>query len=654
MIRPMKRVYLLYTRESQDALVSRLQKLGLLHLEATRLDGASAPTAQADGDRAGDRKLVENLLIKARGVSDLLGEVHPELAPAGDVPRTTRLEDLHQQLKASLDPLEGRLKGLVAERRELRDRAAGGERIADVVRVSEALLRSLPTDGRTLVAVILASDRKAALPEIQDALERNLGPRFTAASQALSPDRTELIVSVEPDYAQAVGGYLEAKGARPVTLPPHVPQDLVEGIAQLKAEAVAIPKRLGEIDAELGTLAREQGGRSLLLSNALENRLAQLEAAGEFGYTDYTLLITGWIPAESFSQFEATLRAEFPGVVIREEKTSGHDRDMPISFHESRWAKPYQIFLQAFGTPTPGTVDPIPFISLFFPIFFGLIVGDVGYGLIIFAVAVWGLLGLPGVKSPGLKKMAVSEVGRSALTIMLQSSVFAILLGAVFGEFFGLGPEQLGLHRVGRWPFSRVDNTIQFLLITIVLGAIQVTLGFVFGMITALRHGDRRHFAAKVGLFLSLIAFTLILGRLMNILPSSALLPGIVILLAAIPLLIYGGGMMVILESLSPFVHVISYARIMGFGVASVILAELINSLAGGISTVGGRVVGLILGIIVVVAFQAFNLVLDVYEGTIQSLRLHWVEFFQKFVLENLGGKPYRPFKEKKIAASER
>jgi len=129
--------------------------------------------------------------------------------------------------------------------------------------------------------------------------------------------------------------------------------------------------------------------------------------------------------------------------------------------------------------------------------------------------------------------------------------------------------------------------------------------------------------------------------------PAAFLLPGIVLFVLALPLLVYGGGVMVILESLSPFVHVISYARLMGFGVASVVLAELINSLAAGLSATRPLVLGVVLAAVVVVALQLVNFALGIFEGTIQSVRLHWVEFFEKFILDQLGGKPYRPFKEK-------
>ena len=345
MIRAMKRVYLLYTQDNQDAVVSRLQKLGLLHLEETPLDETLSSGGRSARNLAEDRKRVENLLIKAHGTRDLLAEVDGvPLRPSKEA-YPTRLEDAFQSLRTLLDPLEGRLKALVGERRELHDRLAAGERLAEPIRVSEELLKTLPRGGYTFVPAILAPDQRAALPEILRVLAQEGGYRFAVAHQNLSAERIELIVAARPEYASAVTEYLEAKGIRPLALPSHVPQEFVDGVAHLKADAIAIPRRLREIDEELRALAHEHAGGIATLTNALENRLAQLEAATGFGYTDYTLLVTGWIPQDEFARFQAVLGKEFPGIIVREETGRYPYEEVPVAFQESRWARPYQLFL---------------------------------------------------------------------------------------------------------------------------------------------------------------------------------------------------------------------------------------------------------------------------------------------------------------------
>jgi V/A-type H+-transporting ATPase subunit I len=455
-----------------------------------------------------------------------------------------------------------------------------------------------------------------------------------------------LVLAVDPDYAESVQGYLEAKGIRPLALPPHVEGHFIQGIAQLKAEASTIPQRLHQIDEELKSLAQEDAGRILVLTNALENRLAQLEAAMRFGYTDYTLLISGWVPQDELPSFQTALSKEFPDIIVQKDPGKFSSEEIPVALKERSWARPYRLFLQAFGTPKHGSIDPVPYISIFFPIFFGVIVGDVGYGLILLALALWGLRGFPGLKGTRFQQLARSESGQLALQLILHASAFTILFGLFFGELFGL-------EEWAPWPhYSRLHNPVPLMLFAIGIGAIQVVLGFLFGMVTAWRRRDPKHLAVKIGLFSAMLAISLLMGSLIGLVPEPLRMPWlfIALIVVALPLLVYGGGFVAIMEgvvALTPFVHVLSYLRLMGFAVAGVVLASLANMLVSGVSTLGGLILGLILGAIIALCMHTFVLVLHVFEGAVQSARLHWVEFFEKFMLEELGGKPYQPFKEK-------
>jgi V/A-type H+-transporting ATPase subunit I len=651
MIRAMKRVYLLYTQDRQDQLLQRLQQLGVLHIEESKLTDHSETATT--GHLAEQRRRIENLLIKARGTLDLFSEVDPKLLHVKRAQITQRKpQELSQAFRQQLESLEGRLKSLVSERRELRDRQAAGERFRELLQASEGLLKALPTDDAEIIAMIGVVKGPALRSEIESTLKAQIPGKFKLATQELTEDRVEFLVSVQSEYAPAVREYLEAKHLRPVALPPHIEDGFAEGIAQLRVEQTSIPKRLHEIERELRDLAKQHATRMVTLTTALENRLAQLDAATHFGYTRYTLVISGWVPTDEFGSFQATLRREFPGIILQQDPVKYTHEDIPVALQQRSWAKPYQLFLNAFGTPKHGTVDPVPYISVFFPIFFGLILGDIGYGLIILTLALWGRAGFPGVKLAILKRLPGTEGGRAALRILRDGGVSAVLFGLIFGEFFGLEFEQLGIHGWGPWPFSRLHHAIDLLIFTVALGAVQVLMGFAFGIVMALRHRDMKHLMVKIGLVIALFAISLIVGSLMKIVPEG-MTPGVILFVIALPFLMYGGGAVVIIEALSPFIHVLSYARLMGFAVAGVVLATLINSLVGGLGAMGNVVLGVILGAIVALVLHTFNFVLHVFEGTIQSARLQWVEFFQKFILEHLGGKPYRPFREKALSIEE-
>lgn len=665
MIRDMARVYIVYTREQQDELVARLQKLGALHIERTPLEPPTVDTdretegAQENASEAGQapgRQEVENLLVKARGVLDLFHEVDPELLEVSpqqweDFP--TRLEDLSRAFREELDPLEGRLTSLVSQRRELRDRRETIGRFREVMEASEGLLERLPREEGTLLPRIGEDRGSETMAEIEATLGEQIPGRYRLAWRELSEDRVLVLVRVDPEYEEAVDEYLDAKGLRHLALPTQVSHlDFEAGVRSLRSQQGSIPERLEGLEEELRRMGEEHAARMVALVWALENRLAQLGASERFGYTAYAFLVSGWVPQDELEGFRSALAREFPGIIINEDPAEVSHEEIPVSYQERAWARPYQLFLSVFQTPKHGSIDPIPYISVFFPILFAIVVGDFGYGLVILALALWGLRGFPGVGFRLLQRLSEADMGRSALTVMKHGGAFSILMGLVFGEFFGLELEQLGIPGWGPWPYSRLHNPVGLLVFTVGVGAVQVVMGLVFGMMTALRLGNRKHLAAKAGLLSSLIAFSLLIGYLMGIAPPGALLPGIAFLALALPLMAYGGGATVMLEALTPFIHVLSYARIMGFAVAAVALAVLINSFVSWLGTIGNLVVGAIMGGIVALVLHTLNLLLHIFEGTIQSARLQWVEFFEKFLLEEFGGTPYRPFQEVDVAAA--
>lgn len=659
MMRDMVRLYILYSREEQDRLVARLQQLGVLHLEHTELEGSDE--RGRDGEKCGKepeaRRQVESALVKAHGVLELFREVDPSLLEV----RREHLKEVNQDpeelaraVRDELGSLEDRLRSLVVERRELRDRLTAIRFIREILQASQELLSELPADDQTLLAMVGEDRGGTALDEIRSTLEEQIPGRYALAARELSEDRVEVLASVDPEYEEAVGEYFEAKGFRHVSLPSYVQDlDFSEAVGRLQADSRSIPERLDELEGELRQLGGRHAGRMVSLTWALENRMAQLEAAERFGYTGYALLISGWLPADELAGFKEGLAREFPGIVVNEDPSEADHEEIPVAYQEPPWSRPYKLFLDLFGTPKHGSVDPVPYISVFFPIFFALIVGDVGYGLVILALAGWGLRGFAGLRVPILNRLHRVEAGEGALRVTLHSGAFTVAFGLIFGEVFGIEVgHAFGWHLGDWWPLPRVHEhegsyrpAGWLLPLTLAFGGVQVIMGLGFGIAQALRHGHRRHAAEKLGLLLALIGFTLAIGDLSGRVPplEGWALPGALIVAAGIPLMAMGG-VTVLLEMLTPFIHMLSYARLMGFAVAAVMLAIVFNRLIDSLA--GSFALGIVVAAVAAVVLHTFNLVLHIFEGAIQSARLHWVEFFEKFILEELGGVPYRPFRE--------
>lgn len=612
----MSRLYLICTRARQQALLARLQQLGLLHIEALPTEDRSSD-ALATLDYAKECQQLEQLLLKTKGLCELLLEVFPSLWESAQ--HMARIE-IAPTVQAEIESLEERVRRLVIERRQLQERSAAAQRLRDLVAATEDLLKALPERENWELLVGLGKTGELHPQEIQKTLQEFIPGRFALAHRVLPEERVELMVRVAREYGAAVRQYLEAKGLRPLALPAHIPPalPLSEALAQLKSEINEGPRRLRELEEELRRLGRAQGARIFSVRAALENRLAQLEAAARFGYTHYALLISGWIPQDEYARFEQILLREFPGIVVREDRTPAPSEEIPVALKNNSWSRPYELFLSLMGVPKYGTIDPVPLVSFFFPLFFGIIVGDMGYGAVMLLLAQW-------LK----RKFAGSEMAPQIAQIVTHCAISAIFFGAIFAELFGF---------VLKYPhFPRDKETGMLLLFCVALGATQIILGFVLGAINALREKHGQHALAKLGAIGALLSLGLIVGVLVGQLPEALRVPSFALLAGAVLLLVLSEGFMGVLHLAGYVGNIISYARLMGFGLVGLKIAELINK-------AGDALQNIFLAILIGIVAHSANLALAIFESTIQSARLHYVEFFQKFLV--LGGRKYEPFRE--------
>jgi len=210
--------------------------------------------------------------------------------------------------------------------------------------------------------------------------------------------------------------------------------------------------------------------------------------------------------------------------------------------------------------------------------------------------------------------------------------VFTVLAGALFGELFGdLGRRWLGLHPIA---FNREEALIPFLILAVSLGAVHVVLGLALGVAANIRHHPRHALGRGMSLAM-LIAIICALLATVHVLPDALVTPAVIVLLVAFPVLIFAEGVVAPIELLSMVGNVLSYARIMALGVASVMLAVVANRMVGAIGSVA-------VGVVFALLFHLVNFAIALFSPTIHALRLHYVEFFGKFY--SPGGVRYQPF----------
>jgi V/A-type H+-transporting ATPase subunit I len=261
------------------------------------------------------------------------------------------------------------------------------------------------------------------------------------------------------------------------------------------------------------------------------------------------------------------------------------------------------------------------------------------------------IAGFPGARhlpkfGRNFVKMIMGPKGMQQLAYaLLPGCAIAIGLGFYQDEFFGYRLLHQLFGYVGPDPASQA-NLPTYLLFAGFVGLGMVVLGFLFGALKEFFHHHPRGVVAKSGgvLFAFGIAFfgLAVIHRTTSISAYPIVAVWIAFLGVGLAMLLFGeglqSGMMGLIEVVS---HILSYTRLVGILLASVILALVINRIGGGL-VLGGTVVGIIAGLAILVIGQSFNVIIGVFEPGIQGARLLFVEYFSKFYSGN--GKPFRPF----------
>ncbi len=295
-------------------------------------------------------------------------------------------------------------------------------------------------------------------------------------------------------------------------------------------------------------------------------------------------------------------------------------QDAPVVLTNPRLFRPFEVLVRMMPLPRYGSIDPTPFVAVFFPVFFGLILGDVGYGLMLAGWAFCCTRGRNRALSCGRRRRSWVRARpwpSSRACCSVNSSAMRRR------RVLGLRPLLL----------DREEALFSFLLVAVGLGVVHILLGLVLGVLTRWKH-ERRHAIGSGVAALMVVFIILALLAALEILPHGLLTPSVIALLVAFPVLVAAEGIIAPVEFLSTLGNILSYARVMALGVASVMLAVVANRMAGA---VGSAAVGFLFALL----FHLVNFAIGIFSPTIHALRLHYVEFFGKFY--SPGGRAYAP-----------
>ena len=651
----MQRIAVVGSRDERQRVVSILYDIGVLQIEP--LSKSAASFLKTGVDSLNTKEVSEELLrirslraalpYRPAGERKGFASFQDVLSAARSIDidvQVSRLKQDEEKLRLQLDDLKNRIDlvtklGFINEDLSIFDLAS-----------ASSFFGVLPAQAHQELTKSLA-----AIPE--------------AMAYSSGTDPVSVVVVVPNEALERFGSIIQRGDLRLQRIPPMKGRP-AEVLSALQDEKRAAEGRLEAVFKELGDISERYYGVLSSVEEQLSIEARKLEVVNNFGFTDSAFVVEGWVPVKKLGSLE--------GAMTRLSKTATvfkiESEDMPPTLLENpKRLKFFESFIRFYSVTRSNELDPSMIFAVVFPIFFGLMLGDVGYAVLIIFISIWIIRRVdhPGGRTV-VPRALRSFAGRILKPIqfrklaraMILGSVIGIIVGFLLNEYFGFHENQqlfaylntnlhVGLPADGTFldPLS-TRGLKTLLLYSGYAGLFMVSFGLVLGMLNAYWMKERKHIVGKIGWLavawgISLVGLTLL--RHGNVNPSANPIAGgyIGLVVIGVGLIIYGEGVLAIIELPSIVSHIISFTRLLGILLASVVLALVIDNQAVGTSQAPGLVYGgigfAIAGVVLLVVGHVFNLVLGILEPGIQGARLLYVETFSKFL--HGGGRPFLPFK---------
>jgi V/A-type H+-transporting ATPase subunit I len=631
----MTRLQIIGTKRCQAKTVRLLHQLGAVQIDVWREDRSPAQQHMTISDAASHvRERVAFSVTRVESVLAALPALNRSPSPEYEDYYTQSADQLISAVETDLAAIEPQAQALITRYDRLEEQLGSLPRYEATLRQLLPLVPALvDLEYYSVTAVWIEHHYQAVLDAISRQLEELTDGLCEIIARDVDQDIQAVLLVFPKTQAGAVNKLLGRENISQVRLPvEYSGQPLEQALSQMRRRLEAIPRELAEIETQQKSLAQRWRPRLLVWKALLRDQLAQIEVCTNFGQTDYTFVVEGWVPECRLAEVRTSLEEKVGDEVIITEVPPGPEQkeNTPVAFDNPSFVKPFEPLVGLLALPKYAAFDPTPLMAIFLPIFFGLMLGDIAYGVILLVLMFY------------LRhRFEARPTLRSLTEVLMIGSAWSILFGFLFGEFFGTLGHELGLQPL--W-FDRGHEVQAFFLLALGIGAGHMVLGLGLGVWQALRLHSRHDLLEKAAMLVSLMALFLLLAVLADYLPDVFLTPAIALLLVGLAILIYSIGSLGLflgpLEIVGLVGNVLSYLRIAAIGLASVYLALVANTLA---DSVGNVLVGLIIAILL----HALNITLGAFSPTIQSLRLHYVEFFSKFYQG--GGQPFRPFQRSVI-----
>ena len=664
-IADLSKVEVVLPKDDVESALSGLERSGLLHVDDIHV---GLPEELASDES--DQRPPSGSTTAGQADIDFLLQLFQRFAPVtkglleeffGSPPPRTRDELNHLLASVDVAELRGRLSGELAGYEQL---------LADQAALRQRRAHLEPWQGLDMSLADLSAGRHTTL----------LPVRIPGTSDAVAAAARAGELGSTATYVSVSSGKRESHGVLAVLTGQLA--DAQDGLRRLRAEVVDLPDddlspaaaidaavtRLAEIEAQLTELQQDfvtaaERHRSAVLAHAdaAAGKRAEQEARRNLFYSKRSAVLVGWVRREHADPLRMVLAETCPGARARVSAPDTAD-DPPVDLANRTLIRPFEFLIRMYGMPKYFGIDPTPFVAVAMTLFYALALGDAGYGLLQVLLALWLM-----------RRYRSAGETRLFLSMFVITGIASIVVGVLTWSFFGASPgidpnvgNKVGNKVLGVLPLiSPTSDIVPLMGFSIGVGIVFQLASIVAGLINVWKSGKPLDAVLENGSWLALLVALLAWIAVRAVGPTSLEMPSTILLAASAAVVVLfgvrqGGPVGRILTGIVSLYGIVGYYGLVGFfsdvlsymrlGILSLTSAFIgrVGNLMGGLffAAEGGValvIIGVLIGSLIVVLFHALNLVLSMLGAFVHSLRLNYLESFQRYF--PAGGRTFSPLR---------
>ena len=611
---PMQKIRIIALGSVRYELVSTLHRLGMMHLSRSKLHLADDTPSERLPE-------ISDQLVRMKSAVSMLGA--PTSWESKKPMAHMALDSLLKETKES--KLVDEIFKLTEERRALKESV----KALDNALMLSDILGGLGVDFSKLKSDVLSFraftvDEKD-MKELEDSLKES-GIKHELMTKKVDKKRMLAFIAFDSKQGAKFDEYMkDIKSVelnlkdRYITSAPE--QEMRKLVIKEKGDAL---KRLNEIEGRFKEIKDRNYMQIAGLAEMLDVEYERATVSSGFKKTGKTVVVEGWVPKKKVNDFREAVAKATNGKCHMEEL---EDKELaPSMMNSGKFMKPFEFLMDFYSVPRSDELNPTFIFMITLAISYGIMISDAGYGLMCLLLA-WYVA----------KKTPPDDLLHNVALIWEMFSVPAIIFGIISNTFLGFSFAPFNGIMILDW----IHGVPTLLLYTLLIGVVEVVIGEAFGFYNRYKHHETLMAISKLTSILTIIfGFIAVGGWFFNAFNPTLTLDSTIVAIVALVATAATSGMEAA-EIPSLIAHPLSYSRLLGFGLASIILSSMINK-AFTPNLSQGPIMFVVFGIIFIM-LHSMNMLLSIFEGIVQGARLGFVEFFSKFYIG--GGLKFKPYR---------